>query len=151
MPKEVSDDELYQVAAFRSEQRIPALVWIDKHNGASLWRSSQPLCGMSGSCAMDEKVIDIIAHSCGSKATLLIADCRPVASALANRAAGAGYETNANYPHAKLEFMGITNVHSVRESFKALNSFIVNGSGPNGDLLFGAKVSYEVLCTDLCV
>ena len=54
-----------------------------------MWRSSQPKCGVSGACAADEKLLDLIAQSCVFKRTptgtvkatgdplLCIIDCRP--------------------------------------------------------------------------
>ena len=57
--------------------------------GVTMWRSSQPKCGVSGACAADEKLLDLIAQSCVFKRTptgtvkatgdplLCIIDCRP--------------------------------------------------------------------------
>ena len=54
-----------------------------------MWRSSQPKCGVSGTCAADERLLDLIAQSCVFKRTptgtvkatgdplLCIIDCRP--------------------------------------------------------------------------
>ena len=57
-----------------------------------MWRSSQPKSGVSGACAADEKLLDLIAQSCVYKRTplgglkivgdplLCIVDCRPKVS-----------------------------------------------------------------------
>lgn len=37
-----------QCAAFRSEQRLPAMTWSNGIDGASLWRASQPKVGLQG-------------------------------------------------------------------------------------------------------
>ena len=60
--------------------------------GVTMWRSSQPKCGVSGTCTADEKLLDLIAQSCVFKRTptgtvkatgdplLCIIDCRPKVS-----------------------------------------------------------------------
>ena len=63
VPKILTDDEVKVVANFRSGGRLPVLCWGDKFTGASIWRSSQPKAGVSGSCALDERYLDIIAKS----------------------------------------------------------------------------------------
>ena len=51
VPSITSDKELELIAEFRSKNRIPVLCWVkfeqNEHYGA-IFRSSQPLCGMSG-------------------------------------------------------------------------------------------------------
>lgn len=138
VPRYLTDKELFVVAGFRSGRRLPMLSWGDSSSGATLWRSSQPKGGVSGSCSQDERFLDYIAHSCTAKisplgvkrrvanAELFIVDCRPRASAMANRAVGAGYELSANYPHTRLEFMGIGNIHVMRDSFKSLCAVMTN-------------------------
>eukprot|EP01035_Chromulina_nebulosa_P017038 gene17038-22546_t len=138
IPKKITDDELYISAAFRSGQRLPVLSWGDKNNGATLWRSSQPKAGVSGSCSTDEKYLDIIAKSCIhrrgitqggiTEPILHIVDCRPRTSAMANRAAGAGYESQANYPNARLDFYNIGNIHVMRDSHKNLCNVVLNSN-----------------------
>jgi hypothetical protein len=63
VPKQLTDDDVKVVAHFRSGGRLPVLCWGDKVTMASIWRSSQPKAGVSGSCALDEKYLDIIAKS----------------------------------------------------------------------------------------
>ena len=139
VPKGVTDDELALVATFRSEQRIPVMVWLHPSNGASLWRASQPKAGVSGTCAQDEKLLNTIACSKQSGPPLLvILDCRPLASAVANRAAGAGYESSNSYPNTRIEFLGIGNVHTMRESFKALGALLSNPSTAQDTSFFKA-------------
>jgi hypothetical protein len=150
VPASMSDEELSTVAAFRSGQRLPAMTWICKDNGASLWRSAQPKGGVSGTCAQDEMLLDIIARSCTTKISpmgyfkssgqplLVIMDCRSKASAMANRAAGAGYELPNNYPTSRVEFMNIGNIHVMRDSFKNLCSILLDASTAADQGLFGA-------------
>lgn len=138
VPRLVTDEELNSVGSFRTGKRVPACCWGDKRTKITLWRSSQPKCGVSGSNSYDERYLDIIARSCiykgqrntSEKSTLQpllqIIDCRPKTSAMANRAAGAGYEMQTNYPNTRLEFYNIGNIHVMKESFRSLTSIIVN-------------------------
>ena len=142
VPAGISDDELHIIAGFRSGHRLPVLCWADKDSGASMWRSAQPKAGVSGSCSQDEKMLDQIARSCAfnysrkrtdskrysNDAVLFIVDCRSRASAMANRAAGAGYESQANYGSSRLDFYGISNIHAVRDMYKALGSILLSAA-----------------------
>jgi hypothetical protein len=152
MPARMTDEELLAVAQFRSGGRLPVLCWGDKESGATMWRSSQPKCGMSGSCAYDERFLDQLAQSCAfhrtplgarrpaeAGAVLNIVDCRPKTSAMANRAAGAGYESQANYPNSRIDFYNIPNIHVMRDSYRNLMSVIVSTSITT-DLSFSKSV-----------
>lgn len=149
VPAALSDDDLHAVAGFRSGHRLPAMCWADRESGASMWRCSQPKAGVSGSCSQDERMLDLIARSClgmharhrlakkhSNEGLLYIVDCRSRASAMANRAAGAGYESQTNYPNTRLDFYSISNIHAVRDMYKALGSFILAPSGSSVDLNF---------------
>ena len=58
---------LQQSAAFRSEQRLPALTWASGVDGASLWRCSQPKIGLQGNrSAADELLIKHIQEQAAS-------------------------------------------------------------------------------------
>jgi myotubularin-related protein 6/7/8 len=50
----------------------------------------------------------------------LIIDARPIANAMAQTALGAGTEPESHYPFCKLVFLGIENIHVVRDSFSRL-------------------------------
>ena len=129
VPMSMSDLELKQVAAFRSGQRLMALSWRDKRTNVTIWRSSQPKAGISGSNIRDEKYLDLIAKSVNFyRASILhIIDCRPKTAALANRAGGAGYESKSNYPSSRLEFYNIGNIHTMRDSFTKMSNLHVTG------------------------
>ena len=49
---------------------------------------------------------------------LYIVDTRPKINAMANRAGGKGYESEAFYPNTKFVFKGIENIHIMRESLR---------------------------------
>ena len=167
------------------------MCWANSETGANLWRSAQPKSGVSGSCFLDEKLLEAIALTSSATLNLRaknsqstssiispaaagislnipssrfsnsttdsplfltssivgnsptpavasyqqqpivhIADLRSRASAMANRAAGAGYESQANYPTSRLEFYNIPNIHSMRESLKSLSSLLLNPAAP---------------------
>jgi myotubularin-related protein 1/2 len=56
-----------QCAAFRSEQRLPALTWTSGTDGASLWRCSQPKIGLQGNrSSADELFLKHILESASS-------------------------------------------------------------------------------------
>jgi hypothetical protein len=159
VPRNMSDNELAQVATFRSGKRLPTLSWGDGQTGATLWRSAQPKSGVSGSSFADEKFLTQISNSCISKVSplgvrtrvknpeLFIVDCRPRASAMANRAAGAGYENTSNYPYAKIEFYGIGNIHTMRDSQRQVNALMQSYTGSDasfGGSLEGTQWLYHV-------
>ena len=141
VPVRISDDDLSVVANFRSGRRLPALTWGKPNTAASIWRSSQPTTGVSGTCPQDELILDLIAQARGIRVTplglprnlsesmLAIIDCRPRTNALANRAAGAGYEIQKNYPNTRLEFYDIPNIHAVRDSCKAVSALFQTYNG----------------------
>ena len=148
VPAAITDEELHQISNFRSGHRLPAMCWADRESGATMWRCSQPKAGVSGSCSQDERMLDIIARSCAThnlrkradpnkkhyhETILYIVDCRSRASAMANRAAGAGYESQTNYPNTRLDFYSITNIHAVRDMYKSLSSFLLTAS-PNSSI-----------------
>lgn len=141
-PSAITDDELFVIASFRSGHRLPALCWgrREGEGTASLWRSSQPKAGVSGSCFQDERMLDIIAQSIrrtGRESTLFIVDARSRNSAMANMAAGAGYETQNHYPACRLDFHNIPNIHAVRDSYKQVCSLVLNPTAnPAGDISF---------------
>ncbi|KDO19325.1 hypothetical protein SPRG_15527 [Saprolegnia parasitica CBS 223.65] len=121
VPAAISDDMLLEAAQFRSIGRIPALTWLHPETGASLTRSSQPKVGMSNAFSLvDEDLVAAIGDANPMRQTVHIIDCRPMSSAVANRAKGYGVETPLRYKNAVVEFMNIPNIHTMRESMKKL-------------------------------
>eukprot|EP00605_Chrysophyceae_sp_TOSAG23-4_P002564 GSChrysophyteH1.ASY1.ANO1.2829.1 assembled CDS len=57
--------------------------------------------------------------------------------AMANKATGAGYESQTNYPHCRLEFYNIGNIHVMRDSLKSIYNIILAPSPNSGDVSFG--------------
>ena len=84
--------------------------------GAALVRCSQPLSGLKGRSQEDEKFISSIVDVNPCSNFLYIVDPRPKINAMANRAGGKGYESEAFYPNTKFVFKGIENIHIMRDS-----------------------------------
>jgi myotubularin-related protein 1/2 len=55
---------------------------------------------------------------------LYIADARPRKNALANGAMGGGSESSANYLQCEVVFLGIDNIHAMRDSLARLRDFL---------------------------
>ena len=130
VPFKISDNTLRHIAKFRSKGRIPSLSYLHP-NKYSITRSAQPLVGWkSDRSIQDEKHIEACFKSHLSAAEdlqvgklqqqHLIIDARPIANAMAQTALGAGTEPESHYPFCKLVFLGIENIHVVRDSFSRL-------------------------------
>jgi len=65
VPASISDSVLDKVAQFRSQKRIPAIVWRNTANGAVLARCSQPEVGWLGwRSSEDEELVRALAEAC---------------------------------------------------------------------------------------
>ncbi|KAL6063106.1 Myotubularin-related protein 2, variant 3 [Balamuthia mandrillaris] len=156
VPASVSDNVIIEAATFRSKGRLPILSWIHPSNSATITRSSQPLVGMKNHRSKaDEKLIRNIATSNSTSRSLCILDARPKVNAAANKAKGAGYEHASTYNNSNhtasdcqeelsnikevlpagakqmvsaVEFLGIDNIHVMRESERKLRELCVNSS-----------------------
>ncbi|CAG8442059.1 8042_t:CDS:2 [Ambispora leptoticha] len=139
VPDKILDSVLTHACKFRSKCRIPTLSYLHWSNMASITRSSQPMVGLKQNRSLqDEKIIEAIFQSTalpptpsgqpvyGSTATNLIIDARPTANAMANVAMGAGTENMDNYKNCSKQYMGIDNIHVMRESLGKLVEVIQN-------------------------
>ncbi|CAK8683624.1 phosphatidylinositol-3,5-bisphosphate 3-phosphatase MTMR2-like [Clavelina lepadiformis] len=121
VPSPATDDDLKQVAQFRSRGRIPVLSWIHPESQASITRCAQPLCGISSKRSRDdERYVHLILEANPHAHKLLIFDARPQANAVANVARGGGYEKSEAYTTSELIFCDIHNIHVMRESLRKL-------------------------------
>lgn len=78
VPAQATDEDLRQVAAFRSRGRIPVLSWMHPESQATITRSSQPLVGVGGKrCREDERYIQYIMDANAQSHKLFIMDARP--------------------------------------------------------------------------
>ncbi|OAY64407.1 Phosphatidylinositol-3-phosphatase myotubularin-1 [Ananas comosus] len=133
VPKSISDEEVQQASAFRAGRRLPAISWCNPGTGAVLARSSQPLVGLMMNLRndADEKLVAALCTEMidGSRRKLYIVDARPRANALANGAKGGGSESSSNYFQSEVVFLGIGNIHVMRESLSRLREYVdTNGT-----------------------
>ena len=148
VPSGMTDGEVAAASRFRSKRRLPAITWFC--GSVSLSRASQPMAGMfNARSGEDERLVSSLASSGGdpvvlaaaaasaasslplltrhraddgSPAALAVFDARPRLNALGNRTHGGGSEAIAYYPRCSLTFLGIDNIHVVRDAMKALRA-----------------------------
>ncbi|KAI9915929.1 hypothetical protein PsorP6_008324 [Peronosclerospora sorghi] len=136
VPVDISDVRLKAAAAFRSHRRLPVVSWIHRSNGATIVRSSQPLVGLkSARSGDDELLVRLVCCSSNKKAygRFVIVDARSQLAAVGNKALGKGTEISSNYIGAKLIFMNVDNIHSVRQSHVALTAIFEAKKGAKDD------------------
>ena len=119
VPKAVSDDDLREVAKFRSKGRLPVLSWMHPDSQATICRCSQPLVGVGNKrSSADESMVQQIMDANAESHRIYIMDARPKANAVANIVNGGGYESETNYENVDLFFLDIHNIHVMRESLR---------------------------------
>ena len=96
---------------------MPALSYLYKANGCSVWRSSQPRNGLMSSSTEDQKMLKEVSAVNEDYPMLSIYDCRPQMNAQANRAKGGGFEQPSVYTNSEFHFCGIENIHAVSKVF----------------------------------
>jgi len=113
-----SQEELQEVARFRSKARIPVLSWIHPESLATITRCSQPLVGLNKRSREDERHVQNIMDANAQSHRIYIYDARPKVNADANRLKGGGYESEDNYQNVEFVFLDIQNIHVMRESLR---------------------------------
>jgi hypothetical protein len=135
MPASVTDEMVQRSSSFRSKNRFLAAVWCAYSGGPSLSRCSQPLVGLgSKRNADDEAIVAAIGASSGGRAPCLI-DSRPLAVAVANKVKGAGSETVDCYEGCEMRFIGIPNMHALRDSWNKLKALCQGQQAQDGWLV----------------
>ncbi|KAM3612090.1 uncharacterized protein V6R79_002581 [Siganus canaliculatus] len=120
VPESATPPVIVGSSKFRSRGRFPTLSYYSKENHAAICRSSQPLSGFSARCLEDEQMLEAILRSNPRSDFMYVVDTRPKLNAIANRAAGKGYENEDNYSNIKFQFIGIENIHVMRNSQQKL-------------------------------
>lgn len=126
-PALISDTTLRYAAKHRSKGRIPTLTYLHWAGHGSITRCSQPMVGIKQNRSVqDEKLVDAIfatdsseKHTqgvYGATSTNLLIDARPTTNAMANMAKGAGTENMEYYPNCKKVYLGVENIHVMRDS-----------------------------------
>ncbi|KAG6969498.1 hypothetical protein JG688_00005296 [Phytophthora aleatoria] len=124
VPASVSDGELRKMSFFRARGRVPTVTYRHK-NDAVVARCAQPLVGLRRKrCTSDEAYMVALRRECKGK--LLFIDCRNQTSAYGNIALGGGFEVLDYYKDTNIMFMGIENIHSMRDSIRKLFDLIKN-------------------------
>ncbi|KAG5845016.1 hypothetical protein ANANG_G00134290 [Anguilla anguilla] len=126
---------------FRSRGRLPTLAYYHRDNHAAICRSSQPLSGFSARCLEDESMLQAIMRSNPGSQFMYVVDTRPKLNAMANRAAGKGYENEDNYANIRFQFIGIENIHVMRNSLQKVLEVCELKSLSVGDFLSGLENS----------
>ena len=89
----------------------------------------------------DEKLVEALftshlgdtkAH--GATATNIIVDARPTTNAMAQRAQGAGTENMDNYPGCQKVYLGIENIHVVRDAYTRVVDAVGFGNTPGSQV-----------------
>lgn len=149
VPQRISDTVLSYGAKFRSKCRLPVLSYYHKLNGCTITRCSQPMVGIKQKrSAQDEKVLSCIFSTTKDPESVsvgggiqenLIVDARPTTNAMAQAALGAGSEIMENYKNCKKVYLGIDNIHVMRDSLNrvvdALKYSDVSPLPPSQELL----------------
>lgn len=143
VPSKISDATLNYGKSYRSKFRIPSLVYLHWSNLGSITRASQPMVGLKNARSIqDEKLIEAvfnshsyhhsanmsnvsyISHSpgavFGATPTNIIIDARPTTNAMANVAKGAGTENMEYYRNCRKAYLGIDNIHVMRDSLNRI-------------------------------
>lgn len=120
VPQTADNECLKESAKFRSKGRLPVLSYLYT-NEAAICRCSQPLSGFNNRSPSDESLLEAILNANPNHTKeLYIVDTRPKINAMANRAAGKGYENEQYYLNAKFHFLAIENIHVMRASLNKL-------------------------------
>ncbi|XP_078403561.1 phosphatidylinositol-3,5-bisphosphate 3-phosphatase MTMR8 isoform X2 [Cetorhinus maximus] len=120
VPKGASKPIIVGSSKFRSRGRFPVLSYFFKENKAAICRCSQPLSGFSTRCVEDEQMLQAISKANPGSSFMYVVDTRPKLNAMANRAAGKGYENEDYYSNIRFQFIGIENIHVMRNSLQKL-------------------------------
>ncbi|KAM9389060.1 phosphatidylinositol-3,5-bisphosphate 3-phosphatase MTMR6 isoform 3-T3 [Phaethornis superciliosus] len=120
VPRTASKPIIVGSSKFRSKGRFPVLSYYYKNKEAAICRCSQPLSGFSARCLEDEHMLQAISKANPSNRYMYVMDTRPKLNAIANRAAGKGYENEDNYSNIRFQFVGIENIHVMRSSLQKL-------------------------------
>lgn len=126
VPRIASKPIIVGSSKFRSKGRFPVLSYYHQNKEAAICRCSQPLSGFSARCLEDEHLLQAISKANPANHYMYVVDTRPKLNAIANRAAGKGYENEDNYSNIRFQFVGIENIHVMRSSLQKLLE--VNGT-----------------------
>jgi myotubularin-related protein 1/2 len=132
VPAAFDDTDVVNLAHYRSQARIPVIIWLHPATKATLTRCAQPLTGLKGKRSdVDEKLFGFLRLSTPNSAVLHIIDARPYKAAMGNTIMGKGTENMANYTQCALEFQNIDNIHAIRGAHEKLIEAVENRGESN--------------------
>ncbi|KAK7481955.1 hypothetical protein BaRGS_00026758 [Batillaria attramentaria] len=120
VPAIASTPVLVGSSKFRSRGRLPVLSYLHRENQAAVTRCSQPLAGFSARCVEDEQMLQAVLKANPKSSFMYVVDTRPKINAMVNKAQGKGYENESFYSNMKFQFLGIENIHIMRNSLQKL-------------------------------
>ncbi|XP_032352323.1 myotubularin-related protein 6 isoform X1 [Camelus ferus] len=141
VPRIASKPIIVGSSKFRSKGRFPVLSYYHQSKEAAICRCSQPLSGFSARCLEDEHLLQAISKANPANHYMYVVDTRPRLNAMANRAAGKGYENEDNYSNIRFQFVGIENIHVMRSSLQRLLEVSGSRGLSVGDLYSGLQSS----------
>uniref|UniRef100_A0A1A7YLX3 Myotubularin related protein 7b n=1 Tax=Iconisemion striatum TaxID=60296 RepID=A0A1A7YLX3_9TELE len=141
VPKSATPAVIVGSSRFRSRGRFPVLSYFHQDTLAAVCRCSQPLSGFSARCQEDEMMLQTVMKSNPGSDFIYVVDTRPKLNAMANRAAGKGYENEDHYTNIKLQFIGIENIHVMRSSQQKIIDVGEMRSPSMTDFLWGLENS----------
>uniref|UniRef100_A0A673BC71 Myotubularin-related protein 7-like n=1 Tax=Sphaeramia orbicularis TaxID=375764 RepID=A0A673BC71_9TELE len=141
VPKSAPPSIIVGSSRFRSRGRFPVLSYFHQDTLAAVCRCSQPLSGFSGRCHEDEMMLQALMKSNPGSDYIYVVDTRPKLNAMANKAAGKGYENEDHYSNIKLQFIGIENIHVMRSSQQKIIDVGEMRSPSMTDFLWGLENS----------
>ncbi|EPY87098.1 myotubularin related protein 6 [Camelus ferus] len=141
VPRIASKPIIVGSSKFRSKGRFPVLSYYHQSKEAAICRCSQPLSGFSARCLEDEHLLQAISKANPANHYMYVVDTRPRLNAMANRAAGKGYENEDNYSNIRFQFVGIENIHVMRSSLQRLLEVSGTRGLSVGDLYSGLQSS----------
>ncbi|XP_059820158.1 myotubularin-related protein 6 [Hypanus sabinus] len=141
VPKSVTKPVIVGSSKFRSKGRFPTLSYFYQQKQAAICRCSQPLSGFSARCLEDENMLQAISKANPNSHFMYVMDTRPKLNAMANRAAGKGYENEDNYSNIRFQFFGIENIHVMRASLQKVSEVCGTKALTSSDFLSGLESS----------
>jgi len=119
VPAALSDDDLMRLVKHRSKGRIPATVYMHPTTSATLSRCAQPMGGVINKRNKeDERLVAAIRDANPTNSDVIfLMDARPFKAAVGNKVMGKGFEDVSRYKGAEIEFLGIDNIHKIRQAY----------------------------------
>ena len=141
VPKSIDDETLGLAAEYRGKHRFPAAVWC--HDGSILIRSAQISILHMSAAPSSADIALLNAYTGASRACrMLIVDCRDFFAANGNMFKGGGSESVNVYDNASMGYLGIKNIHDVRNVWLNLQGKCTEISRIPHECLVCTRLSY---------